>query len=186
MVTSSSLLMWLSLFVSLCSPQAIFKDPFRRGGNILVSVGYSSRFTFTLRGHETRARSKRVGKKKGDQKVLLIFFFVFHKKCNSVVFFTSVVCLLGFLLNTTLCRLCATATRHKESQSPLTRGTVLPRSSATLTLWLRRHGMNANSIQLFAAAIQSGVHIYILLWLSSDTVTCLLFLIQQFRILVFS
>jgi hypothetical protein len=77
MVTGSSLLMWLSLFVSLCSPQAIFKDPFRRGGNILVSVGYSSRFTFTLRGHETRARSKRVGEKKGDQKVLLIFFFCF-------------------------------------------------------------------------------------------------------------
>jgi hypothetical protein len=42
--------------------------------------------------------------------------------------------------------------------------------------------MNANSIQLFAAAIQPATAaISILLhWLSSDTVTCLLFLIQQF------
>lgn len=39
-----------------------------------------------------------------------------------------------------------TATRHKASQSPVTRGTMLPRFSATPMLQLRCHGMNIGPI----------------------------------------
>lgn len=52
MAPCSLLLMWLwlRLFFPLWSPQAIFKDPFRKGDNILVSLCVPSRFT-SLRIH---------------------------------------------------------------------------------------------------------------------------------------
>ena len=58
------LLMRLRLFISLWSPQAIFKDPFRRGDNILVSLRFSYYFTFRLEAIDT-ARSKKGGRKRG-------------------------------------------------------------------------------------------------------------------------
>ena len=87
MAPCSLLLMWLwlRLFFPLWSPQAIFKDPFRKGDNILVSLCVPSRFT-SLRIHKNGQKVffkkiKTMRKEKRDQKAILtlgLYDFVFY------------------------------------------------------------------------------------------------------------
>lgn len=158
------------------SPQAIFKDPFRKGNNILVSLCVPSCFTLiSLRSHKKTASFFNIQKKFSLNHVSKSFFF--KKNLASKLKLVGLLCFL-FKLLYLLYRWCVTATRHKASQSPVTRGTKLPRFSATPMLQLRCHGMNvdpvSDSVSFFFSAYKKSAFQFAVVashdrrWYSSD------------------